>query len=160
MFLLKLLSVCHFVSNILISQNHISQNPKTGVAPRPVATSAVQSDALFQLMSDNLPNYPDLPKKIKASFLWRLTKGGKVVSEWTTDFTKEPGSVTRGKPSRKPSCTITIADEDFMRTAMGETNPQKLFMKGKVKIAGNIMLAQKLQTLLKEFDLKKVWQSC
>ena len=39
---------------------------------------------------------------------------------------------------------------------MGETNPQKLFMQGKVKIAGNIMLAQKLQTLLKEFDLKKV----
>jgi hypothetical protein len=32
-------------------------------------------------------------------------------------------------------------------------------MKGKVKVAGNIMLAQKLQTLLKEFDLKKVWQS-
>ena len=110
-------------------------------------------------MSDQLPNYPDLPKKIKASFLWRLTKGGKVVSEWTTDFTKEPGSVTHGKPSGKPSCTITIADEDFMRIAMGETNPQKLFMKGKVKVAGNIMLAQKLQTLLKEFDLKKVWQS-
>ena len=107
-------------------------------------------------MSDNLPKYPDLVKKIKASFLWRLTKGGKVVSEWTTDFTKEPGSVTRGKPSGKPTCTITISDEDFTRTAMGETNPQKLFMQGKVKIAGNIMLAQKLQTLLKEFDLKKV----
>ena len=107
-------------------------------------------------MSDNLPKYPDLPKKIKASFLFRLTKGGKVVSEWMTDLTKEPGSVTHGKPSGKPSCTITIADEDFVKTAMGEANPQTLFMKGKVKISGNIMLAQKLQTLLKEFDLKKV----
>ena len=116
----------------------------------------VQSDALFQLMSDNLPNYPHLVKKIKASFLWRITGGGKVASEWTADFTKEPGSVSRGKPSGKPSCTITIADEDFVKIAMGETNPQTLFMKGKVKIAGNIMLAQKLQTLLTEFDLKQV----
>jgi putative sterol carrier protein len=137
----------------------LPQSPKPSAASQPVTTSALQSDALFQIMSDQLPNYPDLPKKIKASFLWRLTKGGKVVSEWTTDFTKEPGSVTHGKPSGKPSCTITIADEDFMRIAMGETNPQKLFMRGKVKVAGNIMLAQKLQTLLKEFDLKKVWQS-
>lgn len=108
-------------------------------------------------MSDNLPNYPHLVKKIKASFLWRLTKGGKVVSEWTADFTKEPGSVTLGKPSGKPSCTITIADDDFMKIAMGETNPQKLFMLGKIKISGNIMLAQKLQTFLNEFDLKKVF---
>ena len=83
-----------------------------------------------------------------------------MVSEWTTDFTKDPGSVTHGKPSGKPNCTITISDEDFMRTAMGETNPQKLFMQGKVKIAGNIMLAQKLQTLLKAFDLKKVLWYC
>ncbi|CAB4035610.1 peroxisomal multifunctional enzyme type 2-like [Paramuricea clavata] len=132
-----------------------NKSPKPSAAAQPATTSALQSDALFQLMSDQLPNYPDLPKKIKASFLWRLTKGGKVVSEWTTDFTKERGSVTHGKPSGKPSCTITIADEDFMRIAMGETNPQKLFMRGKGKIAGNIMLAQKLQTLLKEFDLKK-----
>ena len=132
-----------------------SKSPKSGASAQPVATSAVKSDALFQLMSDNLPNYPDLPKKIKASFLFRLTKGGKVVSEWMTDLTKEPGSVTQGKPSGKPSCTVTIADEDFIKTAMGEANPQTLFMKGKVKISGNIMLAQKLQTLLKEFDLKK-----
>lgn len=107
-------------------------------------------------MSDNLSNYPNLVKKIKASFLWRITSGGKVVSEWTIDFTKEPGSVTHGNSSGKPNCAITIADEDFIRTAMGETDPQTLFMKGKVKIAGNIMLAQKLQTLLKEFDFKKV----
>lgn len=108
-------------------------------------------------MSDNLPNYPLLPQKIKASFLWRFTKDGKVVSEWTIDLTKEPGSVSRGKTLEKTNCTITIADEDFVKMTMGETNPHKLFMQGKVKIGGNIMLAQKLQILLKEFDLKKVF---
>ena len=106
-------------------------------------------------MAERLPSYPDLAKKIKASFLWRITSDGKVKSEWTTDFTKDPGSVHPGKPSSKPNCTVTIADEDFVKTAMGQTNPQKLFMQGKVKISGNIMLAQKLQTLMKEIDLKQ-----
>ena len=117
--------------------------------------SSLQSDTLFRLMANRVSSYPDLVKKIKASFLWRITYDGKVKSEWTTDFTKEPGIVFQGKPSAKPNCTVTIADEDFVKTAMGQTNAQKLFLQGKVKIAGNIMLAQKLQTLLKEIDLKQ-----
>ena len=107
-------------------------------------------------MSDNLTNHPNLVQKVNASFLWRLTKDGKVVSEWMMDFTKNPGSITHGKPSEKANCTITVTDEDYMKIVMGETNPQKLFMQRKIKITGNIMLAQKLQSLLKEFDMRKV----
>lgn len=45
--------------------------------------------------------------------------------------------------------TLTVSDDDFVDIALGKINPQVAFMKGKLKIAGNIMLTQKLVPLLK-----------
>lgn len=45
--------------------------------------------------------------------------------------------------------TLTVSDDDFVDIALGKTNPQVAFMKGKLKITGNIMLTQKLVPLLK-----------
>lgn len=44
---------------------------------------------------------------------------------------------------------MTVSDDDFVDIALGKTNPQSAFMKGKLKITGNIMLTQKLVPLLK-----------
>lgn len=49
----------------------------------------------------------------------------------------------------KPDTTLTVADDDFIDIALGKINPQVAFMKGKLKITGNIMLTQKLVPLLK-----------
>lgn len=49
----------------------------------------------------------------------------------------------------KPNTTLTVTDEDFVEIAVGKLSPQTAFMKGKLKITGNIMLAQKLGPLLK-----------
>lgn len=45
--------------------------------------------------------------------------------------------------------TLTVSDDDFIDIALGKINPQVAFMKGKLKIAGNILLTQKLVPLLK-----------
>lgn len=45
--------------------------------------------------------------------------------------------------------TLTVSDDDFVDIALGKINPQAAFMKGKLKITGNIMLTQKLVPLLK-----------
>lgn len=45
--------------------------------------------------------------------------------------------------------TLTVNDDDFVDIALGKINPQLAFMKGKLKITGNIMLVQKLVPLLK-----------
>lgn len=45
--------------------------------------------------------------------------------------------------------TISVTDDDFVDIALGKINPQVAFMKGKLKISGNIMLTQKLTPLLK-----------
>lgn len=49
----------------------------------------------------------------------------------------------------KADTTLTVSDEDFVDIALNKLNPQTAFMKGKLKIQGNIMLAQKLGPLLK-----------
>lgn len=58
--------------------------------------------------------------------------------------------VHEGAPkSGKADTTLTISDGDFVDIALGTLNPQVAFLKGKLKITGNLMLTQKLGPLLK-----------
>lgn len=59
------------------------------------------------------------------------------------------GKVYEGAPKDKPNTTLTISDDDFVLLATNKLNPQVAFMKGKLKVTGNVMLAQKLGPLLK-----------
>lgn len=46
-----------------------------------------------------------------------------------------------------PSITITMNSQDYVDLANGKLNPMQAFMAGKFKIAGDMMLAMKMQTL-------------
>ena len=48
----------------------------------------------------------------------------------------------------KPGVTITMKVEDFVALASGNLDPMQAFMGGKLKISGNMMLAQKLGPIL------------
>ena len=52
------------------------------------------------------------------------------------------------KPVHRQDCTITMADADFVAMAEGKLDGMQAFMGGKLKIKGNMMLAQKLQSIL------------
>lgn len=55
-----------------------------------------------------------------------------------------------GQPKgAKADTTLTLSDDDFVDIALGKLNPQNAFMKGRLKITGNIMLTQRLVPLLK-----------
>ena len=58
------------------------------------------------------------------------------------------------KPSAPPKadCTITISDADFVAMSTGKLNGMQAFMSGKMKIKGNMALAQKFGALV---DQKK-----
>ncbi|MBI1908824.1 MAG: SCP2 sterol-binding domain-containing protein [Deltaproteobacteria bacterium] len=66
---------------------------------------------------------------------------------WTIDLTTPGGQVSSGS-SGKANCTVTMSDENFISLVTGKLNPQMAFMTGKLKVAGNMGLALKLQTIL------------
>lgn len=47
-----------------------------------------------------------------------------------------------------------LADDDFSKLVLGEANPQRLFMAGKLKVKGNIMKALKLQPIMATVQTK------
>ncbi|KAI5707855.1 hypothetical protein M8J77_011343 [Diaphorina citri] len=61
-----------------------------------------------------------------------------------------PVKVYKGEPEAgvKADTTITVEDSDLVDIALGKLNAQSAFMKGKLKIKGNIMLTQKLKLLM------------
>ena len=47
----------------------------------------------------------------------------------------------------KPDVTFTISDKDFIAMSEGKLDPQSAFFSGRLKVAGDIGLALKLQQL-------------
>lgn len=74
-------------------------------------------------------------------------KAGKELIQ-TIDLKKEV-STYEGKAKTKADCIIDLADDTFADLAEGKVNGQKAFMGGKLKVKGNIMLATKLDGVLK-----------
>jgi putative sterol carrier protein len=63
------------------------------------------------------------------------------------DGASSPNSVTNDdKPA---DATVSISWDDFMALSGGQLDPMMAFMQGKLKIAGDMMIAQKLAPLLK-----------
>ncbi|GFG30340.1 hypothetical protein Cfor_01575, partial [Coptotermes formosanus] len=112
-------------------------------------TSALQSDSVFDMLKKRVAANVERVKKINGVFQYNITKDGATVATWTVDL-KKP-SVYQGPPQTgKADCTLTLADQDMVQIASGKLNPQAAFIQGKLKVAGNIMLTQKLSALLKE----------
>jgi putative sterol carrier protein len=66
---------------------------------------------------------------------------------WLVDLKNGAGSVAvcEGKGG---DCIIKIKDKDFVLLMAGKLNPQQAFMKGQLKLEGNMMLASKLNHLM------------
>lgn len=109
--------------------------------------ASLNSDAIFEAIKERVKADPAKAKSVNGVFLYKITKNGDVVKEWTLDC--KTANVSQGAPSGKVDTTLTVADDDFVEIALGKLNPQTAFMKGKLKIQGNIMLTQKLVPLLK-----------
>lgn len=114
---------------------------------------ALQSDALFAEIQSRAKTQPDMAKKIKSVFLFDILKDGKSAAKWTVDMKSGDGEIYRSEPKKqKADCTMIIDDGDMVKMATGKLNGQQAFLSGKLKIKGNIMLAQKLGAL---FDSSK-----
>merc|ERR1712072_22317 len=121
--------------------------------PMSLVNEDIPASKIFQQINDHFQQLDDAAKQkqIKSSkgvFEMHVTNGSKT-GVWTIDM-KEKGTVTQGKMQGvKPNVTINMSNDMFQDLAAGKSNPQKAFMTGAIKVKGNIMLATKLDTLLK-----------
>jgi putative sterol carrier protein len=98
-----------------------------------------------KLFNDELPaalskNAEDA-KTIGAKFQINITGEG----SWNIDVSPTGPKVVAGEGPA--DCTLTLAGEDFNKLIENPANGMQLFFAGKLKVAGNQMLAMKLNKL-------------
>jgi 3-hydroxyacyl-CoA dehydrogenase/3a,7a,12a-trihydroxy-5b-cholest-24-enoyl-CoA hydratase len=143
--------------NVMLAQKlkALFDSKATSVGPKPTAgqSDALEASKVIDELGKNLT--ADLVKSVGAIYQWNITKDGKVAGQWTLDLKNGNGSVYEGPAKPKADCTLTMADADFVEIFNGKLDPMKAFMGGKLKIAGNIMLSQKLKTVF-DANRKKI----
>nr|XP_039260874.1 non-specific lipid-transfer protein-like [Styela clava] len=107
-----------------------------------------KSTALFEEMKKQVEkDGKQYVKKVNGIIGFRVTgPGGKQVL-WIVDAKNGNGSLELNS-SKKPDCTITMKDDDLVDLMLGKLNPNTAFFGGKLKIAGNMGLAMKIQTIM------------
>jgi putative sterol carrier protein len=89
-------------------------------------------------------------KGLDATVRWRITgRGDGGADVW--EMTIEDGRcrVHRGESNAEPRVTITAEAAEFLRLATGNSDPMRAYFSGRIKLAGDIMFATKLQTLFR-----------
>ena len=99
------------------------------------------SAAIFDGIAAGLKADPSIAKKANGVFQFNLSKPA---SEWVVDC--KAATVKPGKAA-KADVTLTLSDADFVAMAAGKLNGMQAFMSGKMKIKGNMALAQKFGAL-------------
>ena len=93
-----------------------------------------------------LATSPEKAKDVAAVYLFKIS--GADGGTWTVDLVSNPPTCTPGA-SGSPHCTIEASDADFRGMIDGGMQAaMSLFFSGKLKVAGDPILATKLSKLL------------
>ena len=87
-------------------------------------------------------------KKVNCVYRFDLTAAGGEQQSWVIDLKNGSGAVRACSNTEKADCMIAMKDADFLLLMTGKLNAQQAFMKGKLKIAGNMGVATKLSELM------------
>ena len=105
------------------------------------------SKAIFERIEAGLATQgEEIVKKTKAIIAFNIKDLGDA-GQWVLNLKEGKGSVKNEKAA-KADATIEIAEKDFIALAEGKLNGAQAFMQGKLKIKGNMMIAQKLGGVL------------
>lgn len=95
-------------------------------------------------MVEALKQNPEKAREVNAVYYFNITGTGG--GEWTLDLTATPPAVTQGNAGNA-QCSIEIAAEDFLDMLRDPALGMQLYFQGKLKVAGDPMLAMKLQQI-------------
>lgn len=99
-------------------------------------------DRIFEGMQERF--LPEKAKGITADIVWVVTDQDKEFP-YTLKINDGTAAVEKGK-SASPRVTLTAALVPFLRLISGQENGVQLFMSGKLKVAGDLMFSQQVQT--------------
>jgi putative sterol carrier protein len=104
-------------------------------------------DDIFRRMADHVDG--ERARDVNAVLHWKIydsPEGGydhyEVVLEGGTCVVSET-------PSREPSITLKLKPADFLRLVSGSASGPTMFMTGKLKLEGDVMLASRLTSMFK-----------
>ncbi|XP_022103364.1 non-specific lipid-transfer protein-like isoform X2 [Acanthaster planci] len=122
---------------------------KARIQPSLTAAETFKCEPMFNLIAEHFKESGgDLVKKTKAKFGFKVTGGpGGKTGFWVVDLKSGTGSVKRDV-QEKVDVTFTMKDSDLVEMMMGKLQPQSAFLRGKLKITGNMSLAFKLQGII------------
>ena len=116
------------------------------------------TDVIFEEIGRRIAMAPQLSKKVNGIFTFVIVKDRQEVKVWTMDMKTTPGKLYQGHSQSAPAdCVIRITDQDMTALAVGELDPVRAFMTGKLKIKGNLMATQRLQALF-ELNSAEVYE--
>eukprot|EP00967_Tisochrysis_lutea_P136289 scaffold242936_cov27-Tisochrysis_lutea.AAC.1 len=120
----------------------------SAAAVNDAAPAGFKSNVVFETMETNLNSQPALAGKVNGSFAFNITGGPAGASATWSVVAKGPSPSVTPKKMEKADCTITISDENLVALASGKINGMSAYMSGKMKVKGNMGLAQKLAALM------------
>lgn len=142
------------VSNLLLdfflNEPGWPTQPKSEVVKKPEAGAGGQIPQLFDAISKTLS--ADLVKKTQA--IYQFNVKGKEEGVWHIDLKNGDGSCGQGEPKSPPDATLTMDGANFADMFAGKLKPTTAFMMGKLKIAGDIQKAMKLEKMMKSLKNK------
>jgi len=137
-----------------------SPSPPANGSSSNLESAGFESSAIIKQIANDLAALSPADRKsqvqkVKAVFQFNVKNGEGKVQTWSLDLKNGDGEVIKGPfEGKKPDIQIDVADADFIALSQGKLNGQKAFMQGKLKIKGNMMLATKLDTVLKSSQPK------
>jgi len=99
---------------------------------------------VFAQINQRIAADPGIVQKVNVVYQFNVL--GDDGGQWTVDLKNAAGEVRTGV-QEDADCVISIEDIDLIALAAGQLNAVAAFMQGRIKVAGNPMLATKLQYL-------------
>jgi NAD(P)-dependent dehydrogenase (short-subunit alcohol dehydrogenase family)/putative sterol carrier protein/acyl dehydratase len=120
--------------------------PQKAIAPKSAQKEASKgfetASAVFEAMPAAFK--PDAASGVNVVFQYMIS--GANGGDWSCAIRNQSCTVASGR-HEKPTCTLKIADADFLDMMNGKLKPMQAYTSGKLKIEGDIMKSQLIEKL-------------
>lgn len=104
---------------------------------------------LWELIDQKLFENQDPYQNLNAIYEFQITDQPESVYQLEFD---QGQAIIHSNSEKEPACTLKLKEKHFTKFLTGDLNSTSAFMTGRLKVDGNIGLALKLESMLKQYD--------